>query len=78
MILVDATMRTNCSVGVDADANDVVREARLQLAATAKSGDPVATNRYAQALQQAVSARDRLAAESLGNGAQQFLSTLPE
>ncbi len=58
--------------------NDAVVEARAQLAAVAKSGDPVALNRYAQALQQAITARDSKANELLGNAAPKFLQSLPE
>ncbi len=57
--------------------NDAVVQARQMLAAASKSGDPVAVHRYAQQLQQAVTARDAKAAQLLGNGAAAFLQSLP-
>lgn len=57
--------------------NDAVVQARQMLAAASKSGDPAAVQRYAQQLQQAVTARDAKAAQLLGNGAAAFLQSLP-
>ena len=75
----DATNRlVNDARQAVAEAHKPVVEARAQLAAAAKSGDPQATQLYAQRLQQLVSARDKLAAERLGNGAAAFIATLGE
>jgi len=58
--------------------NDAVATAKAHLAAVAKSGDPVALQRYATALTQAVSARDQAAQERFGNRAPQYLASLPQ
>lgn len=59
-----------------APLNDAITQARAQLAAVAKSGDPAALSRYAQALQQAINARNAKAGELFGNGASQYLESL--
>jgi len=57
--------------------HQAVVAAQAQLAAVAKSGDPVALAKYAQIVQQAIAARDKEATKRLGNGAAKFIATLP-
>ena len=60
------------------EAHKKVQDAKALMAAAAKSGDPKAMQLYAQQLQSAVTARDRIAAERMGNSAARFIATLPE
>jgi len=56
--------------------NDAVVTAQAQLAATAKSGDPAALQKYATALTQARAARDAAARQKFGNRAGQYLASV--
>ena len=56
--------------------NDAVAQARQQLAAVAKSGDPKALSRYAAELQQAITAREAAAEKFFGNSAPQYLASV--
>lgn len=58
--------------------NDAVAQASAQLAVVAKSGDPVALQRYATALTQARAARDTAAQQRFGNRAREYLASVSQ
>lgn len=74
----DATMNAIQARNMEAlvPLTDAVVQAKQQLAAVAKSGDPKALARYAAALQQARDARAAAAEQTLGNNAPQYLASV--